>query len=342
MNSNVFILILNWNGWKDTIECLESLFKIDCENFKVIVCDNNSSDDSIEYIKNWADGKHVAQIQTDSDEIKAITNPPVSKPIEYAFYNRSEAEAGGSSSDFSKKLIIIQTGDNLGFAGGNNVGLRYALSKDDFDYIWILNNDTVVKQDSLLHLINKMSENREMGICGSTVLFYDRPDILQTSGGGTYNKWLGTPRNLGTYQQFKPKSINEQLIVSRMSYVYGASMLVSKEFLVSVGLMSEEYFLFYEELDWAMRARGKFTLGYASKSLIYHKEGRSIGNSSNKKKVTMFADFYAIRNRIKFTKRFFAYCLPGVYAGLFIAVFNRLIRGQFSNVKMIVDCIRKF
>ena len=145
----VAIIILNWNGWEDTIECLESVFRISYPNHKVIVVDNGSTDSSMEKIKNWADGKLEVLTPGPAHHLYHLSHPPVKKPIPYVYYTREEAEKGGNFTIEEKitlpyPLILIQTDENLGFAGGNNVGIKYTLCNKNIDYLLLLNNDIVV------------------------------------------------------------------------------------------------------------------------------------------------------------------------------------------------------
>src|SRR5699024_6413658 len=116
---DVFIIVLNWNGWKDTNECIRSLEKLDYPNFHIIVVDNASTDDSV---------------------------------------NKIQVQYPG--------VFILRTAENKGYAGGNNEGIRYAMA-NGADYIWILNNDTVVELGALWPLVEKMEKNSKIGICGS-------------------------------------------------------------------------------------------------------------------------------------------------------------------------------
>lgn len=335
----VYIIVLNWNGWRDTIECLESLQSLDYVNYQIIVVDNNSSDDSMNKIKEWAEGR----INVDS---VFITHNNRKKPVTYIEYDRKTAETGGLTSLERilsrclphQRLILIQSGDNLGFAGGNNVGIRYALTKKDFDYIWLLNNDTVVKSDTLIHLVKRMQEDPNIGICGSTLLYYGEPQLVQAYGGAYYNKWLGIAKHIGTYSKFTG-TVNLNEIERKMKYVIGASMLVSRDFLQTIGLMSEDYFLYFEEIDWAVRAKGQFKLGYAPESIVYHKEGATIGSSSDPNKKSITADYYAIKNRIVFTRKHYRWALPAVYCGLIGVALNRIRRKQWNRLLMIVKAI---
>ena len=108
-------------------------------------------------------------------------------------------------------------------------------------------------------------------------------------------------------------------------------MLVSRQFVESVGLLAEDYFLYNEEIDWATRAKGLYTLAYAAKSTVYHKEGASIGGSNFKlAQKSRTSDFYMIKSRIMFARKFYPYTLPTVYLGLGATMVNRMRRGQWS------------
>jgi len=333
----VYIIIVNWNGWRDTLECLESVFRNDYPDFQVVVCDNDSTDGSLDRIKEWAAGRLCAS-SADGPPCRSFTTPAIPKPIQFVELDRAQAEAGGHTRAPDVPLALIRTGGNLGFAGGNNVGLRYALARDDFAYAWLLNNDTVIPPDALVALVSRMQERPDAGQCGSRLLFYEAPNEVQALGGASYNRWFALTRHIGAFSSAdRPVDISE--IESRMDYVVGASLLVSRSFLLDIGLMNEDYFLYSEEIDWATRARGRYDIAYAHNSVVYHKEGRSIGSSSSAAQKSRFADSYGIRNRIRFTRIYYPLALPTVYLGLVVAIANRLRRGQPERVLDILRII---
>lgn len=323
MEPKVYIIILNWNGWKDTIECLESVFRSSYINYQVIICDNCSDDNSLLKIEEWANGKRNAGI-SNHRQISKFTDPPIKKPIKYIITNQVEIFKQRFLGNTS--LIMIQTGKNLGFAGGNNVGIRYAMEKDDFNYIWLLNNDTIVHKDALKNLVQYSRKHINVGICGSKLMHYYAPDIVQALG-GRYNKIFGTVKHIIYSKDLK-----------KMDYVVGASMLISKKFIKKVGLLNESYFLYYEELDWAIRSKYEFQLGCALDSIVYHKEGASINRSQNTK--SEVGDYYSIKNRLAVTKKYYKIYLPTVYLGLIVTLINRIRRGQYRRVLMIINLLR--
>ena len=173
----VFIIILNWNGWKDTIACLESVFKNSYPKYQVVVVDNDSTDDSMARMLEWADGKDKMLTPELRSVARYLSRPPVRKAYSFILATvEKEAEGGGSleleneiflnqSSTFINSLIFIQSGANIGFSGGNNVGIRYALNRGDCDYVLLLNNDTSVKKDFLVKLISFVESGSGVGVC---------------------------------------------------------------------------------------------------------------------------------------------------------------------------------
>lgn len=313
----VYVVIVNWNGWRDTVECLQSLLELTYAQFKVVVCDNGSADRSVDKIKEWAKQHGIDNME----------------------YGRAEAEAGGGVAD--PWLVLIRNGENLGFAGGNNVGLRYALARGDCAYAWLLNNDTVVDPNALTRLVERMEQQPSAGICGSTILLHDNPEKVQALGGGYYCHWIGLPWHYGRFA-FRRKRFNQSRAEAWMNYVEGASLIVSRPFLVEIGLMCEDYFLYFEEADWAIRGEGRFELAYSPESIVFHKVGSSIGTSSNPAKKSLICDYFNVRNRLFFTSRFYPYALPAIYLTLIGAILVRLICGKWDQAVMIGRTMRDY
>jgi GT2 family glycosyltransferase len=311
----VYIIIVNWNCGNDTVECLESLFRLTYPSFKVVVCDNGSSDESLELIKRWAESNDLCYNEFRSDEADQEDNLDDDLP-----------------------LVVIKNPLNLGFAGGNNVGMRFALNRGDCSYVWLLNNDTVVETDALARLVERMEQQASVGICGSTIRLYHDPEKIQALGGGYYCRWIGLPWHYGRFRMWG-KEINQRRAETWMNYVEGASMLVSRKFVEEIGMMCEDYFLYFEEADWAIRAKGRYKLAYAPESIVYHKVGGSIGTSSNPAKKSYTCDYFNIRNRIVFTRKFHPKALPIIYLVLFGSLLLRLFLGKWDRAVMILKLL---
>jgi GT2 family glycosyltransferase len=333
------ILLVNWNGWRDTVECLDSLFRMENQDFRVVVCDNGSQDDSLQKIRLWAEGGMSVQADAPLRPSAHVASPE-QKPIPITTYNRSLAEAGGDAGE-QARLVLVDIGENLGFAGGNNVGLRYILSGRDCEFVWLLNNDTVVEAKALTALVKRMSETPGAGICGSTLLEYSHPERIQARGGGYYCKWIGLPWHLGRLEK-TTRDADVRNVERWMNYVVGASLFTSRRFVEDVGLLSEEYFLYFEEVDWAIRSRARYSLAYAPESIVYHKIGASIGTSSNPRLKSRVCEFYSVRNRLFFTRKYYPYALPTVYLALLLTLAGKCLLGQWERIGMILQLFFNF
>jgi GT2 family glycosyltransferase len=323
----VYVVIVNWNGWPDTVECLESVFRMDYPDYRVVVCDNASADGSLERIQAWAAGR-LAPLAPDGP-LSRLSTPPVPKPIACAVHDLS-ARDGRARHDERARLELIASGSNLGFAGGNNAGLRLGLARADFEYAWLLNNDTVVEPDALGHLVSRMQASPDAGMCGSTLRFYEPPHDVQAYGGATYNRWFAVPNNVTRLRPGEEPAGVE----TRLAYVMGASLLVSASFLREVGFMSEDYFLFFEELDWASRARSRYRLAYAPESRVYHKGGRSTGLSG--RRISQTADFYMNRSQLVYACRHTPWAIPFIFLRHLLVLGHSVVRGQPARIAMLV------
>ncbi len=326
-SAKVYILILNWNGWRDTIECLESVFKSNYDSFQVIVCDNNSGDNSIQYIKQWAEDSLKLDIPEES-RLKQILLPPLKKPVTYTIYEELEVTGIENLKNQDAQMIIIKNRGNYGFAGGNNIGLRYVLARNDYDYIWILNNDTVVEKESLRNMVESMKQDPKIGAIGSKVLYYNEPDIIQTKAGGEFIEYLGYVKQI----DWGKKDCGHEERKYRVDYITGASTLVSRKVLQTVGLINEDYFMYAEDIDWCIRIRQNgFKLGYCPNSLIWHKEGSTAGYRSP------LAEYYSTRNILIVIQRFYKKSIVSAFlVSLMVKVLNRLLRGQAKNLVYIL------
>lgn len=329
MSDLVYIVVINFKGWYDTIECLESLFRLKYTNYRIVVCDNASGDDSLERIADWANG--ALPVVRQNETLDWLTTPPVEKPISFL---RMRAGDAVSTSAIAEKLILVQSESNLGFAGANNIGLRMALANPHVDYVWLLNNDTVVEPGALSAMLDHMRCQPQAGICGSTLLYYDDPTVVQACGGSSYNRWFARGNHLGQGARWEKAPLPEAM-ESLMRYVVGASMLTRRRFLEEVGLMDERYFLYFEEIDWALRGSPRFALAYSPHAIVYHKEGASIGSSTTKKQGPL-AEFYLARNRLLFTWTYYPYALPSTCGAILISAMRRLSSGEWTNFISIV------
>jgi GT2 family glycosyltransferase len=312
----VYVVILNWNGWQDTIDCLNSLLNSDDDNIKIIICDNGSSDNSINEINNWCSAKH-----------------------NIAVANISATEANGNSSAAKSTITLIHNQNNLGFAAGNNTGLRYALAQQDMSHVWLLNNDTEVAPKCLAAMLTRLENFAGPAICGSRVMFHEDTAIVQALGGNTFNKYTGIAgQSIGRFSN--ENSLRDtKKIEGTIDYLSGCSILLTRYFLETIGLMDERYFLYYEEIDWAVRANKQFVNIYADDAVVYHKEGASIGSASLTTAPSLLSEFYCNKSKLLFMKKHYPLNLPWCYMALLGQIFNRFRRRQWHHSYQLLSII---
>ncbi|MDF2433176.1 MAG: hypothetical protein JWP44_2807 [Mucilaginibacter sp.] len=325
--NKVYIILVNYNNFIDTIECLESILKSSYLNFQIFVIDNSPNDVSINKLLGWIAGSDDININTNFND---LVFPLEQKPIDHIIVNENEFRTSGKL--YENKITIIRAKNN-GFAAANNIALRYILDNGgDSSLIWILNNDTVIEKDTLYNLTAFYNNNANKNvIIGSKLKYYFKPDTLQAVA-GKYNTWLGKHAHVGDGEKDNGQYDNYKF--TNCDYLVGASIFLPVLFIKETGLMCEDYFLYFEELDWIKSgSRHGFDMALAPNATVYHKEGSSIINTTAEEKNTSTAAYYSIVNRVRFIKKWYPYRLVTVMPGVFIALIKRLFKGKVSLVK---------
>jgi GT2 family glycosyltransferase len=277
----VYIVLINWNAWGHTLECLESIFRSDYPNYQVIVVDNDSSDESIARVEAWANGDLCCWPNA-PEEMKPFSSPPVVKPIPYVSCSLNEIKS--DSFDPSVPLILIQSGSNLGFGCGNNVAMSFISRRGDGDYTWLLNNDTVIEPGTISAMVQ--TAKAAPGIVGSVVRYYSHPEKVQAYGGGRLSYLTGSAR-LNSKRTRKP-----------INFIFGASFMVDRSTLEQIGLFDEDIFMYFEEVEYCIRAKQRGILMSFSHANVYHKVQGSSGN-------TYFQWKHIYRNRVYTMRKHF-------------------------------------
>ena len=255
MNNCVYIIILNWNGADDTIECLESVQQLNYKNYKIVLVENGSDDDSLEKISLWTKKSNLYTV----------------------LYNQEKAENGGVAEFESKldnksgdeKLVIIANKENLGFAAGANVGIRYALSSGS-DYVWLLNNDTIVEKDTLCQLINGFSESENYKGITPKIVHYENPEIIWSAGCDF--TWYGKLKRYLTHDVILKKG----KVVFPVSFITNCASIYPTDLFKEVGVLSEDSFMGEDDFDFSMRLKKcSYKLACNNDAIVYHKIGQS-------------------------------------------------------------------
>lgn len=234
----VAIIIVNWNGKADTLECLASL-RQDCyPNKQIIVVDNGSADDSVPAIR--------------------AAHPEVT---------------------------ILETGANLGFTGGNNAGIEYALQQGA-DYLYLLNNDTTVEPDALQALVEAAEADASYGLLTPVIRYYDQPEEAWFAGSR-----MDLARGLAVHDNSRIPEKRESPI--QIPWASGCAMLLRAALIRQIGGLDERYFLNWEDVDLSLRVRALGSnIGLVPAARIYHKVSRSFGASSG------VGHYYYVRNNL--------------------------------------------
>jgi len=326
----VAIVLVNWNNWRDTVECLDSLLAQAYPDFHIYVVDNESGDQSVEHIAAWCEAPRRDSAWRTHEGVDRVTANVIVEAVPYRIADAAIAPLPPALPEC--RLTLVRSGGNLGFAGGCNVGMRAAAL--DAHFFWLVNTDTVVHRDALSALVRRALGDPKIGMVGSMLRYYAQPDRIQALAGGRMNPDNAAMEHIG--ENMRPADVIDVAAVEReLAYIMGASMLVSADFVQEVGPMQEDYFLYYEEADWAMRGRGKFTLGFAADSHIYHKAGGSSG-----KVMPLFSLRHFYRNRVRFVGRFHPQCLPGAKRVLRLELALYLLKGRFAKARIVADALR--
>jgi len=265
--TNISIILVNWNGKNDTLACLTSLQNV---SRVTPACRQGRCHVSTIVVDNGS---------TDDSVIVIRKRFP--------------------------KVEIVENGKNLGFSGGNNVGIRHALEKSA-DFVWLLNNDTVVDKNALLLLVDAFRDNR-VGIAGSKIYFapghefhkerYQKTElgkVLWYAGGLIdWNNMYASHRGVDEVDQGQYDRMEET------PFVTGCSMMVRKEVFEKIGLLDEKFFAYLEDVDFCLRAkRTGYKLLYVPRSIVWHKNAGSSGVGSG------LHQYYMTRNRLLIGMRY--------------------------------------
>jgi GT2 family glycosyltransferase len=241
----VTLVVLNWNGLADTLDCLRSLSHVDCPGCEVVVVDNGSTDGSARAIR---------------ERFPSVT--------------------------------LLENGENLGYAGGNNVGLRYALLRGS-EYALLLNNDTRVAPDFLQLLVRAAQEDPLICAAGPTIYYDARPDVIWAAGGTI--DWRRGDAFLTGVDEKDVGQFGTQ--VREVDFITGCALLLRTDTLQRVGPLDERFFAYYEESEWCLRARrAGFKIVHVPAARIWHKI------TPEAKEDSPLVHYYMTRNRLLFLR----------------------------------------
>lgn len=318
LKPRVYIIILNYKKWQDVRECLESVFRMNYDHFKVIVLDNDSGNRSLEHLLDWAKG-----IASYSDPcLPPFTRSVLQKPISYIHLQHGLMDETIDPDSFPQ-LVFVQNEKNEGFGSGNNRALRFLAKKEG--YVWLLNPDMVVAENSLAELIAFAERQPAESVIGVVTRSYAPPHHVLFYGGGKINFHSATIDMI--------RAIDD---IPQLDYISGGSMLIKTGHLSDIGFFPENYFLYWEETDWCYRAKQKgYRMCVCLTAVCYDKISTTIGKS-------FMADYYYTRNGLLFISKYKNRFIHRALFSAGIRMFKRLAMGKWERARGVYKGIQAF
>lgn len=289
------VVVVNWNNWPDTLECLEATLGMEDFEYPVILVDNASTDDSVERFLQWANGDLCIIPESKNVTLRALSNPPIEKPLSITYLDSRHLHQLHVLGKNSNNFFLIASHENNGFAAGNNIGIRFAIDFLGCNMFWLINNDAVPQRDAFKHLKKAFETANHPAICGTAIIDYFAPEKIQSCG-GIFNFFTGLSSH--KFDGYDLGYLNQQPDIVFSTYPVGASLIFHKDFIASAGLMDETLFLYYEELAWIIRKGAPYQSPIATRCRVFHKGSSSTGFSQNLRDRNADADYYIIRNRL--------------------------------------------
>jgi GT2 family glycosyltransferase len=287
----VSIVLLNWNNWPLTLDCLESLYQNEYLSFRVVIVDNGSTDQSEKQIMDYCQGK--LKIQNSRLEF-VESNKPIRIRKLYRKALSEESENIKDNPGSIRDITLIMNEKNIGFASGCNVGIEYALERQNPDYVLLLNNDILMDKAFLAELVKACENDDKVGFAGPKIYFYEldgQTDFIN-SAGCKVSTLTGFSSSFGFGQADRGQLDTPRYVDS----LGGSAMLMRARTLKASGFLDPRFFAYWEETDLCFRGRALgFQSLYVPKSKIWHKVSATIQSST---KV-----YFMTRNRFLFERK---------------------------------------
>lgn len=262
----------------DVIEaCLASVIHQDGGAPQIVVVDNASPDNSAHLVRQFAEQRGLSLAEGPPGQV------------------RQDAA-----------VTIIRAAANQGFAAGVNLGLNHAMARPELDLFWLLNPDCSASAGAAYAFCARAARTKRLGLMGGRVVYHGT-DIVQ-SDGGHLRPWTAVAENLNQGHNarvpFEPRK--------SLDFASGANLVATRRFVEQVGPMPERYFLYYEEIDWALR-RGSLDLVMVPDATVFHHGGTAAGSGTHGRAPSAFANYFNYRNRLRLAARHVPHALPGAY-----------------------------
>ncbi|NVE95138.1 glycosyltransferase family 2 protein [Altererythrobacter sp. JGD-16] len=298
------VAIVTYNSAKIIANCLSSLLLSQGVRLRIVITDNASEDDTCDVVRAWAN-EHAETV---------------------SFAEKVSENLEGSDAT----LTLIRSPVNGGFAEATNRGLSLLMQDAEIELFWLLNPDCVVLPDTAENYARAGADGN-FALMGGRTRFHDHPDRVQTDG-GKVSRWTGVCQSVNWGREAASARMP---VADELDFITGANCVASRRFLENVGLMEEDYFLYYEEVDWAFR-RGDLELRVVPEAEVLHHGGTVIGTTSIGRRPSPFANYFNYRNRMRFVRRFLPLSAVGAYVFVLAKVIQLIPVGAFSEARAII------
>ena len=300
----ILIAIVGFRNAEDVVNCLASLARLDYNDFVVSICENGGAT------------AFKALVET----LQSVCSPAEAKLKSRD--DRIESVWSGVLGGRGQPVHVLQANSNLGYAGGVNTSLRQFADDPRWAGVWLLNPDTQPEPGSLSALAQRAIETGAF-IVGGRVVRQDTGRIQLY--GGRWRRLIARGYNIG-WGSLKDAPVDIEEVENAMDYVSGASMYVTRAFVVKIGLMDEDYFLYCEEVDWCMRVNRKY-LRYAHDCIVYHQQGTTIGSNPDVRLRSDLSIYLNERNKLLLSRRHYPYIYPIILVTTFLLLSQFVAKG---------------
>jgi GT2 family glycosyltransferase len=317
---SVAILIVSYRCANDVRGCLEALSRANPEpKFEVFIAENGGPD-AFDTLANV--------LTCEGGPCRNDCHPKDSLVCEHARRNR-QLRLVRTDGLQGPLVHLAEMSDNLGYGGGVNAWLRPLLRESGWVGVWVLNPDTEPDPDALAEL-SAYASSRDKGLVGSRLISMSDPDRIITRG----LSWRKLRASSVAIDGYSPTSREPDLesIERRLDAPSGASIYASRELIQGVGLMKEHYFLYFEDLEWGLRAKKFRAPGYAHSSVVHHKGGTTIGTARRRRDRSKLSVYLSARNNILFVREHFLLWLPWTVVVGLMQVMSYAVAGAHANM----------
>ena len=315
----VGILIVGFRNPNDIHNCLAALSSLNSDpSFNIFVCENGG----VEAFEQLCE----ELLRLDSVCIPARSDLELTEPTDRLKEIRCLALRARPSS----RVWVARADENLGYAGAINALLGRLQALPNWQGIWIVNPDTIPDANALAELLERAKSGNK-GMVGSTLILLrnEQHNYVQCRGGLHWRKFMVRPLLVRSGESINSPH-DTTVIEKSLDGISGASMYVTRQCIDHIGPMDERYFLYYEDLDWGIRAK-QYGLGYASNSLVRHKGGTTIGSGGGKSKTSRLSIYLEHRNRVLFVRKHYPWYTPIAATLCFGYSLEYLLAGGLNN-----------